>query len=325
MKSIVQLSLATLFVLALWTACVAAQQPTDRTTQTVSGYVLGPNDQIVVRAMEAPDISDKPIRIGTNGNITLPLIGRVKAGGLTVEQLEAKLTARLKAFIREPQVSVTVTEVRSHPVSVLGAVAKPGVVQLIGFQTLYEVLSMAGGPTDKAGSILTVTRPRENGVIPLPGAKLDPTGQFTSVELNVQDVLEGENPSANIEIKPHDIISVSEARANMVYVVGDVQHAGAFSLGGQQEISLLKALSLAGGLGHTAKASKARIIREVPGRPQVMEVAVNIQHIISGKAKDIELAPDDVLVVPTSGGKTFITSFIPGTISAAVAAAIYHY
>ena len=266
----------------------------------------------MIRGIDAPEISDKPdepVLIGTNGNITLPLIGRVKAGGLTVEQLEAELTTRFKEFIQEPQISVTVTEFRSQPVSVFGAVTKPGVVQLRGGQTLYEVLSMAGGPRDTAGSILTVTRPRQSGEIPLPGAKVDPTGQFSSVELNVQEILEGKNPAANIEIKPNDIISVSEASSNMVYVVGDVQHAGAFTLGGQRNVSVLRALSLAGGLGRTAKPEKARIIREVPGEPKPREIAVNIQQILSGKAKDVELGPDDVLVVPTSSRKTFTTDF----------------
>ena len=306
----------------------AAQQPAVTATQTVSGYVLGPDDEIMIRGIEAPEISDKPdkpVLIGTNGNITLPLIGRVKAGGLTVEQLEAELNTRFKEFIQEPQISVTVTEFRSQPVSVFGAVTKPGVVQLRGRQTLYEVLSMAGGPRDTAGSILTVTRPRQSGEIPLPGAKVDPTGQFSSVELNVQEILEGKNPAANIEIKPNDIISVSEASSNMIYVVGDVQHAGAFTLGGQRNVSVLRALSLAGGLGRTAKSDKARIVHEVPGEPKLREVAVNIQQILSGKAKDVELGPDDVLVVPTSSRKVFTTDFLPNAFSSVVGAAIYHY
>lgn len=303
----------------------ADQRPGVTTTQTVSGYVLGPDDEIMIRGIEAPEISDKPVLIGTNGDITLPLIGRVKAGGLTVEQLEAELNTRFKQFIQEPQISVTVTEFRSQPVSVFGAVTKPGIVQLRGRQSLYEVLSMAGGPRDTAGSILTVTRSRQGGEIPLPGAMVDPTGQFSSVELNVQEILEGKNPTANIEIKPYDIISVSEASSNMIYVVGDVQHAGAFTLGGQRNVSVLRAVSLAGGLGHTAKPEKARVVREVPNEAKPTEFNVNIQQILSGKAKDIELGPNDVLVVPTSGRKTFTTTFIPATVSAAVSAAIYHY
>ncbi len=164
MKNIVHASFAVFAALGLVSFNAAAQQPMAPATQMVSGYVLGPDDEIVIRGIETPDTSDKPdkaVLIGTNGNITLPLIGHVKAGGLTVEQLEAELNTRFKTFIREPQISVTVTEFRSQPVSVFGAVTKPGVVQLRGRQTLYEVLSLAGGPRETAGSILTVTRPRE--------------------------------------------------------------------------------------------------------------------------------------------------------------------
>jgi polysaccharide export outer membrane protein len=328
MKNIRQASLAVFIMLTLAVVYAAAQQPVGTATQTESGYVLGPDDELMIRGIEAPEISDKPdkpVLIGTNGNITLPMIGRVKAGGLTVEQLEAELTTRFKEFIREPQISVTVTEFRSQPVSVFGAVTKPGVVQLRGGQTLYEVLSMAGGPRDTAGSILTVTRPRQSGEIPLPSAKVDPTGQFSSVELNVQEILEGRNPAANIEIKPNDIISVSEASSNMIYVVGDVNHAGAFTLGGQRNVSVLRALSLAGGLGKTAKADKARIVHVVSGEPDLKGVPVDVHRILSGKAKDIELGPDDVLVIPTSSRKTFTTSFLPNAFSSVMGAAIYHY
>jgi polysaccharide export outer membrane protein len=314
---LVALSLAVLYV--------SAQQPTATRAETGSGYVLGPDDQLVVRAVDAPEISDKPVLIGTNGNITLPMIGRVKAGGLTVEQLEAELDKRLKVFLQEPQISVTVTEFRSQPVSVLGAVTKPGVVQLRGQKTLYEVLAMAGGPRDTSGSIVTVTRRRESGEIPLRGVQVDVTGDFSSVELNVQEILEGKDAAANIDIKSYDIVSVSEGTSNMIYVVGDVQHAGAFTLGGQRNVSVLRALSLAGGLGRTAKADKARIVHEIPGDPKLREMAVNLQRILDGKAKDVELGRNDVLVVPTSGRKTFVTTFIPATISSAVAAAIYHY
>jgi len=297
-------------------------------TQTVSGYVLGPDDEIMIRGIEAPEASgkaDQPVLIGTNGNITLPLIGRVKAGGLTVEQLEAELNTRFKQFIQEPQISVTVTVFRSQPVSVFGAVTKPGIVQLRGRQTLYEVLSTAGGPRENAGSILMITRPRQSGDIPLPDAKVDPSGQFSTAELNVQEILEGKDAAANIVIKPNDAISLSEASSNMVYVVGDVQHGGGFTLGGQRNVSVLRALALAGGLGRTAKPDKARIVRQIEGDPKFREIAVNVKQIISGKAEDIALGPDDVLVIPTSSRKTFTTTYLPATVSAVAAAAIYHY
>jgi len=325
MKHALKKTGAGFFIVLLAALCAAAQQPPESTMQPDSGYVLGPDDQIVIRAIDAPEISDKPILIGTNGDITLPLIGRVKAGSLTVEQLETELNTRLRKYIRDPQVAVTVTESRSHPVSVFGAVTKPGVVQLQGRKTLYEVLSMAGGPRETAGSSLTVTRRRENGDIPLPNAAIDPTGQFSVAELNIQEILEGKNPAANIEIKPHDVVSVSEGTSSMIYVVGDVKRAGAFPLGGRQHLSVLSAVSLAGGLERTAKSDKARIIRNVPGDQKRQEVAVNIKQILAGKTEDIGMGPQDVLVVPSSSSKAFVFNFVPATLSSAVGAAIYHY
>jgi polysaccharide biosynthesis/export protein len=326
MKNNIEQAFLVLFaVLTLSIAHAAAQQSPAITPQSVSGYVLGPDDEIMIRAADAPEISDKPVVIGANGNITLPMIGKAKAGGLTVEQLEAELNARFKEFIQDPQISVRVTEIRSQPVSVFGAVTKPGVIQLRGPQTLYEVLSLAGGPSDNAGSLLTITRRRQSGEIPLPGATVDSTGQFSSAELNIQEIIGGKNPAANIEIKAYDIISVSEGSSNMIYVVGDVQHPGAFTLGGQRNVSVLRALSLAGGLGRTATPQKARIIREVPGIPNLNEITININQILSGKAGDVELRSDDVLVVPTSSRKIFTTTFLPTTFSAVASAAIYHY
>jgi polysaccharide export outer membrane protein len=293
-----------------------------KTVPPPSGYVLGPDDQILIRALEGLDLADKPVLIGANGNITLPLIGRVKAAGLTVEQLETELTSRLKAYVLEPQISVTVTEFRSQPVSVLGAVTTPGIVQLRGRKTLYEVLSLSGGPRETAGSTVSITRRRENGELTLPGATLDSTGQFSTAQVEMREILDGSNPAANIEIKPNDVISVSQGNARTVYVVGDVQHSGAFNLGAQSTMSVLSALSMAGGLGRTAKGEKARIFRPGADPQKHEEIAVNIKQILGGKAEDIGLRPGDILVIPTSSRKTFAV-LATGTLSGAVSAAIY--
>jgi polysaccharide export outer membrane protein len=306
---------------AVW-LCLLATVYAPAQPPAPSGYVLGPDDQITIRALEGLDLGDNPVLIGTNGDITLPLIGRFKAAGLSVEQLESAVAGRLKAYVKEPQITVTVTEFRSQPVSVLGAVNTPGVVQLRGRKTLYEVLSMAGGPRETAGSTVSIIRLLDYGPIPLPGAGPDVTGRYSSAELDLQEILDGKNPAFNIEIKPHDVISVSEGITRMVYVVGDVQRSGAFNLGGQRTISVLSALSLAGGLGHTAKPELARIFRPIPGGDKHAEIAVNIKRILAGKTEDIGLRPADVLVVPTSSRKVF-TVLLSGTMAGAVSAAIY--
>ncbi len=108
-------------------------------------YVLGPGDEVALWALGAEEISAHPIRVDPSGFIDVPLIGHFQAGGLTVEQLREELTRRLQAQIRRPQVSISITEFRSQPVSVLGAVNKPGTYQLQGQKTLLEALSLAEG------------------------------------------------------------------------------------------------------------------------------------------------------------------------------------
>src|ERR1051326_6454260 len=95
-----------------------------------STYLLGPDDQITIHALDAEELNDKPVRIDMSGHIRLPLAGRIQASGLTVEQLEAAIAASLKKYINAPEVSVSVVESRSQPVSVIGSVKTPGVQQL---------------------------------------------------------------------------------------------------------------------------------------------------------------------------------------------------
>src|SRR4051794_36688177 len=113
-----------------------------------STYLLGPDDQITVQVLDAEEISNKPTRIDQTGFIRLPLAGRIKAAGLNIEELETEIATRLKKYIKQPEVSVSVMEFRSQPVSIIGSVKSPGVHQLQGRKTLVECLSLAGGTAE---------------------------------------------------------------------------------------------------------------------------------------------------------------------------------
>jgi len=270
-------------------------------TEERSGSVLGPNDQISIRALDAEEISDKTYRVSASGDLTLPMIGTLRAAGLTVGQLESDVAAALRKYIRNPKVAISVTEFHSQPVSVIGAVTTPGIVQLQGKKTLVEVLSMAGGLKNDAGQSVTLTRHKEWGSLPLPGARLDPTGQFSIAELKLKDVLEARNPEQNIMIRPNDIISVP--RAETIYVLGAVKRAGRFALNESDTLSVLQAVSLAEGLERTASPQKAKILRIAPGATRRAEVPLNLKKIFSGEMADVVLQPDDILFVPDSAQK----------------------
>lgn len=263
-----------------------------------STYVLGPDDQIIIRAVEVEEISEKPVRIDSNGFVRMPMIGDIRAGGLTLGELQQEVYRRLQAHYKHPQVAVSVVEYRSQPVSVIGSVRVPGVHQLQGQKSLVEMLSLAGGLMPDAGYLVKITRRSEWGPLPLANAVSDPTGQFSVAEVRVKDLMAGQRPAENILIKPRDVISVP--RAEMVYVVGEVKRAGGFTLHENESMSVLQALSLAEGLSRTAGTKNARILRAVNGSSERLEIPVDLKQVMDGRASDVKLQSSDILFIPNN-------------------------
>jgi polysaccharide export outer membrane protein len=286
-----------------------------------AAYVLGPGDVLAIRSIDAEEISDKPVPIGANGYITLPLIGRVLAGGLTIEQLEVDLVTRLKRFIRSPEVAISVVEERSQPVSIIGAVNAPGVRQVQGHKSLVEMLSLAGGVRQDAGNTVKITRNLQRGAIPLAGATSDETGRFSVAEVNLKGILEGRTPGHNIPIMPDDVISVP--RAELIYVIGEVRRSGGFALNARENISVLQALALAEGLSHTAAPGQARILRLTPAAPRRVEIHLDLSKILAGKENDMPLEPDDILFVPGSRSKNIALRSLESLVQIGTGVAIY--
>lgn len=284
-------------------------------------YILGPDDQVTLFVSDVDEISDKPFRIDMRGDLILPLAGRVHAGGLTADQLAREIETRMRKFLKEPDVVVSITDFHSQPVSVLGAVTAPGVHQLQGHKTLFEVLSLAGGLRPDAGSTVRITRNLKWGDIPLPDAKNDPTGRFSIASVASKSILDGTRPAENITIQPDDVISVP--RANVVYCIGSVHKPGGFVLGQDESLSTLQVLSLAEGLEHTASPDKAKIMRAVPGSSTRTEIAIDLKRLMAGKVPDLPLKSDDILFVPNSAAKSMAARTAEAAIQIGTGVAIY--
>ena len=220
-------------------------------------YVLGPNDQILIRAPEAEEIDQKPFRIDADGNINLPLVGRVHAAGMTLQELEADLVRRLREYIREPQVFVTPIQFRSSPIYFVGQFARPGIYPLQGQRTLTEMLSTVGGLLPSASRHITITRHAEYGPIPLPNAVVDQEKKISTVEISLGTLRENINPAENLLLQPYDVVSVG--RSELVYMSGEIGKVGGIELGERDSISILQALSQSGGMSRDAKGDKVRI------------------------------------------------------------------
>jgi polysaccharide export outer membrane protein len=270
-------------------------------------YVLGPNDQILVRAPEAEEIDNRPFRIDSDGNINLPLIGHIHPAGMTLQELEADLVKRLREYIREPQVFVTVVQFRSEPVFFVGLFARPGIYPLQGNRTLLEMLTSAGNLLPNADRHVKVTRHEEYGPIPLPDAIVDPEKKVSTVEISLGSLRENINPAQNILLQPYDVVSVG--RAERVYVNGEVLRVGGQELGERDSISIAQVLSEAGGFNRDAKKGKVRILRPVEGTSRRFMIEVDAASLFEGKGIDVPLLPGDIVYVPRSYTRQFWQTF----------------
>jgi polysaccharide export outer membrane protein len=271
-----------------------ASPPTNQ--QLRPNYVLGPNDQILLRAFEVDEINEKPFRIEPDGTITLPLVGVVKAAGLTVQDLETDLTNRFKTYVKDPHITINVIQFRTETVFFVGAFQKPGIYPLEGRRTLVEMLSTVGGLQPNASRRIKVTRREESGVIPLPNAVVDTENKVSTVEINMGSLRESVNPAEDIVLEPYDTISVE--RAELVYIQGEIGHTGAFELGERDSMSVLQVITLAGGLSHDADPSKAEILRPVLDTSRRAEIPIDLTSILATRANDVPLLPNDILYIP---------------------------
>jgi polysaccharide export outer membrane protein len=240
------------------------------------------------------------VRVSGVGDITLPLIGRIKVAGLTVEQAQTLVGNRLVEgrFYKNPQVTILQKEYSTQGISVLGEVQKPGIYPLLGPHTLMEAISMAGGTTIKAGNDVTITHRSQ-------------PNQSEHVVMN-------KDPTANVAVRPGDVVSVS--KAGIVYVVGDVKLPSGVVMG-NSGLTVLQAVAMAQGANSTASLDNSKLIRSTPQGKE--EIPIPLKKILSSKAADVELQPGDILFIPNSAAKSAGRRGMEAILQTATGLAIY--
>ncbi len=250
---------------------------------TPAEIIIGSGDLLEVSVYGAPEFT-KQVRVADTGEISLPLLGAVPVGGLTLRQGELAIQQRLSdgGFFTDPQVSIFEKEYASQGISVLGEVQKPGIYPLLGSRRLWDAISAAGGVTPKASNTITVThrgKSEESRNVVMAPNKTFP-------------------PESNIDVFPGDTVVVS--KAGIVYVVGDVKLPGGFVLDNAQ-MTVLQAVAMAQGTNLTAKLDNTILIRRSSGEPE--QIPITLSKIMAAKSPDINLQADDIVFVPRSAGK----------------------
>jgi len=262
----------------------------------ITDYLLGPGDIIDIQVLGVPELTKK-LQINQAGEILLPFVEAVRVDGLTIFELQKKLESLLsQTVLRDPHVSVTIQEYRSQPIHLLGEVNSPGTYQLKHAMRVVDVLSLAGGFSSAAGDTCTITRSLNDG-------------STQRIEINLRELLDGQDFSQNISVMAGDIIHVSKRVIRNFYVLGDVGQPGAYPLAPDKDVRFSEALSTAGGYLKTAKLGDTKLIRVQENGQRTM-VALDVKDILSGKAPDPLIQENDLIFIPNSRTKALGQSLL---------------
>jgi polysaccharide export outer membrane protein len=225
------------------------------------------------------------VRVAEDGSITLPFLGRIEVQGLSRIDLEKKVASLLgEKYINDPQVSVFVKEYESRKVSVSGAVKVPSTFQLLGDRTLLDVVSEAGGFTQDVGRLVFVVRRK-------------PDGTTERIAVDLEKLIYEGDPSLNVPIRPGDVVYAPIEEKITIYVNGAVKTPGGYEFKHGDQITLLRAITKAGGTTERAAERRVQVLRRQADGGQSV-IPIDLRKVRSGKIPDPVLEREDVVDVP---------------------------
>jgi polysaccharide export outer membrane protein len=265
-------------------------------------YKIGPQDLLEITVFECEKLN-KTVRVSSQGNVSLPLLGVLKVKGLTADELEKEVRSLLaEKYIQDPQVNVLIKEYRNQRISVMGAVKSPGVFDVTGAKTILDMLATAGGLKEDAGQLLFLLRPPSEEETPKKEKGFYNRKPETFV-IDLEGLLVEGNLGLNLPLLHGDVINVPVV--GKIFVGGDVKNPGGFMKG--KKLTLSQAIISAGGLNFKANGSETKIIRYSEKGTDKEVLTFDVYAIQKGKAEDPYLKENDIVFVPTSGTKAFLT------------------
>ncbi len=261
-------------------------------------YVIGPEDLLDIDVFQADELK-RTVRVSSQGYIGIPLLGQIMAKGLTSQQLEQEIAAKLAKYMEEPVVSVYVREYKAQKIGVMGAVTTPQVFAVTGQRYLLDMLSLAGGLTREAGTTCYVLRPL--------GAETarEKVSKTETMVIDLSDLLEKGNIALNIPVFGGDVINVP--KGGVFFVDGAVEKPGVFPLLGKT--TLAQAIATSGGARYEADKSDVKVLRDnQKGGREI--ITADYGAIRDGALADVTIRENDIIIVPVSGAKSFVAGFV---------------
>jgi polysaccharide biosynthesis/export protein len=265
-------------IVALWMTCgllLSGAVPAVFAQQ----YTASPGDILNISVLGEPEVSG-PVTVSPTGTISLQLVGELQVGGLTLPEITEKVTTALKAYVKEPQVVVTIKQAADKKdfVYLLGQVSKPGAYVMQESWTVAELVAVAGGPTPGAN---------------LPKAMI--LRKNTTIPVDLQQLLVEGNASANVPLQTGDVVIVPESK-NKVVVMGAVAKPGPYLF--KQGDKVVDVLSAAGGPAPKAVLNNIGVVRREGDKPIVKPVNLDKFYKDGDDKQNVVLEPGDVVYVP---------------------------
>jgi polysaccharide biosynthesis/export protein len=279
----------------------ARDQVAARSSPADESYRIGPGDVLEIRVYKLQQLSREAVRVENNGIIRMPLLNEIKAACRTESELSREIAAGYERYMRNPQVDVFIKEYNSRPVAVIGAVNSPGRFQLQRRIRLLELLSFAGGPAERAGANIQIVHSAPPSTCDDETSAANDDAQAAINTYTLDDTLRG-GAQSNPYIIPGDIITLLEAE--QVFVVGNVLKPSTIPL--KEKITVSQAIAMSGGTLPDTQSNRVRIVRQEPGSNTKREIIVDLKAISSRRAEDVALLANDIVEVPTAGGKRFL-------------------
>ena len=243
-------------------------------------YVVGAQDILKIIVFDEPTMSGT-YRVDSDGGFQYPMLGRIIVAGRSVRNIEQMLKTKLEdGYIKAAQVAVDVDQFRSRSIFVVGEVRSPGKYPMTGQMSLIEALAAAGSTTPTASSEILILRPRDPvAVQPLTPDQVEQTNVH---RINLADLQLG-RLSENITLMEGDTVFVP--KAEKFYMTGQIRNPGAYTY--DRGLTVLQAISLAGGLTEKGSNRRLKVIRTVNGKKT--QQGINLNDAVQ---------PGDTLVIP---------------------------
>ncbi len=271
-------------------------------------YKIGPEDLLEIAVFEEEKLN-KTVRVSSQGNISLPLLGVLRVKGLTANELEKELRDLLaEKYFRDPNVSVFIKEYRNQRISIIGAVEKPGVYEVSGQKTILDLMAISGGLKEDAGQLLFLIRPAnpEEGVPKKGEEKVPPKETVRTFVISLEELLIKGDLSLNLSLLHGDVVNIP--LSGRIYVGGEVKTPGGFPIKGKK-VTVSQAVALAGGLTEKAAGSDTKIFRYQETGTGKEIITVDVYGIQKGKKEDLQMKENDIIFVPTSTTKAVLVEF----------------